>query len=86
MLEGLVVPALVEQHEGEQLQQGELLAEFDPSPYPNLRILILTNGLLLTSKTWDSVCNEIIDAVSISIDAATPEVCSGLLRDRKSVV
>jgi pyruvate-formate lyase-activating enzyme len=49
------------------------LREFDPSPYPNLRILILTNGLLLTSKTWDSICNEIIDAVSISIDAATPE-------------
>ncbi|MDP6408548.1 MAG: radical SAM protein [Planctomycetota bacterium] len=47
------------------------LREFDSSPYPNLRILILTNGLLLTPKTWDAVCNEIIDAVSVSIDAAT---------------
>ena len=51
----------------------KLLRNFDSSPYPNLRILILTNGLLLTAKTWDQVCNEIIDAVSVSVDAATTE-------------
>ena len=49
------------------------LREFDASRYPDLRITLCTNGLGLTERNWQRICNEIIGVVYISIDAATPE-------------
>jgi len=51
----------------------KFLREFDSSSYPDLRITLCTNGLLLTERNWNSICNEAINIVYISIDAATPE-------------
>jgi MoaA/NifB/PqqE/SkfB family radical SAM enzyme len=48
------------------------LREFDPTAYPKLKISLSSNGLLFTPKTWDSICNEAIDRVDISVDAAEP--------------
>mgnify|MGYP003664302293 CR=1 FL=1 len=49
------------------------LREFDASRYPELRITLCTNGIGLTERNWGRICNEAIDVVYISIDAATPE-------------
>jgi organic radical activating enzyme len=48
------------------------LRSFDPSTAPGLRITLSTNGLLLTPKTWDSICNTAINKIDISVDAAEP--------------
>lgn len=52
-----------------------ILTSLDPSEYPNLKISILTNRLLLTPKMWTSIPHaaKFIYTVSVSIDAATPE-------------
>lgn len=47
------------------------LRGFDPATAPGLRITLSTNGLLLTRKTWDSICNTAIDKIDISVDAAS---------------
>jgi hypothetical protein len=51
------------------------LRTFDRSAFPNLRLLLMTNGLLLTERMWDSLApaHGAIACVSISMDAATPE-------------
>jgi hypothetical protein len=49
------------------------LREFDPQLFPHLRISLGTNAVLLTPHTWDRICNEVIDMVVASCDAATPE-------------
>lgn len=49
------------------------LRNFDASPYPNLRLRLLTNGLHLTPKNWERICHEHVDTVHVSIDAATEE-------------
>jgi MoaA/NifB/PqqE/SkfB family radical SAM enzyme len=46
------------------------LRSFDPSTAPGLRITLSTNGLLLTPKAWDSICNSAIEKIDISVDAA----------------
>ena len=49
------------------------LRNFDASPYPELRLRLVTNGLHLTPKNWARICHENVDSMHISIDAATPE-------------
>ena len=49
------------------------LRTFDTSPYPDLRLRLLTNGLHLTPKNWDRICHDSVDTIHVSIDAATPE-------------
>jgi MoaA/NifB/PqqE/SkfB family radical SAM enzyme len=49
------------------------LREFDPQLFPQLRISLGTNAVLLTPHTWDRICNEVIDMVVASCDAASPE-------------
>ena len=48
------------------------LRNFDASPYPDLRLRLVTNGLHLTPKNWERICHENVDSMHISIDAATP--------------
>ena len=63
----------------------DLLQKFNPNEFPNLRFRLLTNGLLLIEKMWDSVKNihVRIIALNISIDAATPETYEKLRRGGK---
>jgi hypothetical protein len=51
------------------------LRTFDRSAFRDLRLLLMTNGLLLTARMWDSLApaHGAIAGVSISVDAATPE-------------
>jgi pyruvate-formate lyase-activating enzyme len=49
------------------------LRTFDPATVPGLRIQLSTNGLLLTEAMWDSICHRAVDAIDVSVDAATPE-------------
>lgn len=49
------------------------LREFDASRYPDLRITLCTNGIGLTERNWGRICNEAVDVVYISMDAATTE-------------
>lgn len=53
----------------------DLLQNFDHKKYPELKIKIQTNGLLLTPEKWDSIAQShaAIDWISVSIDAATEE-------------
>jgi len=51
----------------------KFLRTFDPKSAPHLRIQLSTNGTLLDEEMWDSICNDAIDFIDISIDAATPE-------------
>ena len=50
-----------------------LLSKIDSSKHPNLKITLRTNGNLLTPKNWQRIENAhfAIDAISISMDAAT---------------
>ena len=52
-----------------------ILAELNKSEYPDLRLNITTNGLLLSPKMWDKLkgLRDFIDWLYISIDAAKPE-------------
>jgi MoaA/NifB/PqqE/SkfB family radical SAM enzyme len=49
------------------------LQSYDPSRFPEMRIQIVTNGLLLTPEMWDALssCHSAIDNVCVSVDAAT---------------
>jgi len=53
----------------------DLLRSLNVDEYPNLKIQILTNAILFTSKIWKSISNihKAVDEVYVSIDAATPE-------------
>jgi hypothetical protein len=57
---------------GSSLFHG-FLRDFDPELFPHLRISLGTNAVLLTPHTWDRICNEVIDIVVASCDAASPE-------------
>ena len=52
-----------------------LLRALTGERYPDLRIILLTNGLLLTPRMWDTFpgAHPLIREVAVSIDAATPE-------------
>ena len=51
----------------------QLLRELDAGQYPDLRIDLMTNGLLFTPAIWESFskCHKAIRSVSISIDAGS---------------
>ncbi len=51
----------------------KLLQTLDPNSYPNLRLRLHTNGLLLTPDLWRSMAkiHSLIDELEVSIDAAT---------------
>lgn len=53
----------------------DLLRNFDQKKYPDVKIKIQTNGLLLTPKKWNSIekSHAAIDWITVSIDAATEE-------------
>lgn len=52
----------------------EKLRTYDWTQHKKLKIKIQTNGLLLTPSMWNSIANshDVIDWISVSIDAATP--------------
>ena len=53
----------------------QLLTQIDGKEFPNLRITLHTNGVLLTPKWWDKL-NKIhgnIQNIEISMDASTPQ-------------
>jgi wyosine [tRNA(Phe)-imidazoG37] synthetase (radical SAM superfamily) len=53
----------------------KFLYELNVSDYPELRITILTNGLLFNETSWNSMekCRSAIKSVQVSVDAATKE-------------
>lgn len=53
----------------------DALRAFEPAKYPNLRIAMITNGLLLTPDMWRSIsnCYPAIESIHVSFNAATPE-------------
>jgi len=53
----------------------ELLYGLDGSQYPNMKIALQTNGVLLTPRNWERIkgIHGNISSILISLDAATPE-------------
>lgn len=49
------------------------LRNFDAAQHPDLKITLCTNGIGLTERNWNRICNEAVDVVYVSMDAATPE-------------
>jgi LPS sulfotransferase NodH len=51
------------------------LRDLDPRDYPELKVLLMTNGLSFTPQMWESMAkaHKAISGVSISVDAATRE-------------
>ena len=51
----------------------KFLYELNASNYPDLKITILTNGILFNEYTWNSMekCRTAIKSVQVSVDAAT---------------
>jgi len=62
-----------------------ILAALNRDEYPGLYIYLITNGLLLTSQRWAEYPNlpEMIDILSVSIDAARAETYERLRRPGK---
>lgn len=60
----------------------DILASLDAEKTPNLKLYILTNGVLFTPKEWNRFSNIIplLHNVAVSIDAATPETYSVVRR------
>lgn len=54
-------------------QTREFLRKFNPRKYPQLSFNILSNGILLNQRMWDSIKHNRINSISISIDAATKQ-------------
>jgi len=53
----------------------EFMFNFDPTPWPNLKLDIMTHGVLFTKKYWDRIhlWHDRINTFNISFDAATEE-------------
>jgi MoaA/NifB/PqqE/SkfB family radical SAM enzyme len=62
-----------------------ILAALNRDEYPGLYVYLITNGLLLTAQRWSEYPNlpEMIDILSVSIDAARPETYERLRRPGK---
>jgi hypothetical protein len=60
----------------------DYLINFDPSKYPNLEnIHIITNGVLLTEKMWNSLnSKQYITSIEVSIDAGCKETYENITR------
>ena len=54
----------------------EFLQKSDPAHYPNLRIIVLTNGQLLDGKMWETIRHNRFESIKVSVDAATKETYS----------
>src|SRR5579862_1497907 len=61
------------------------LAKLAPEEYPGTRLELLTNGLLLTSREWQSIgrARAMVQTISVSIDAATKETYEEVRRPGK---
>jgi hypothetical protein len=59
-----------------------ILARLNPDEYPDLKIDLVTNGLLLTPEAWESFpgIHSMVRSISVSIDAATQETYEDLRR------
>lgn len=53
----------------------QALQNYDPARYPNMRIHLVTNGLMMTPAMWDSIAaaHPAIYWINVSVNAATPE-------------
>ena len=62
-----------------------ILAALNRDEYPGLYIYLITNGLLLTPQRWNEYPHlpEMIDILSVSIDAARPDTYERLRRPGK---
>jgi pyruvate-formate lyase-activating enzyme len=62
-----------------------ILGALNRDDYPGLYVYLITNGLLLTSQRWAEYPNlpEMIDVLSVSIDAARPDTYERLRRPGK---
>ncbi|HEX7680497.1 MAG TPA: radical SAM protein [Thermoanaerobaculia bacterium] len=62
-----------------------ILASLNRSDYPGLNLHLITNGLLITPQRWSEYPHlpEMIDVLSVSIDAARPETYERLRRPAK---
>ena len=62
-----------------------ILAALNRDDYPGLNIYLITNGLLLSRQRWSEYPNlpEMIDILSVSIDAARPDTYENLRRPGK---
>lgn len=60
----------------------ELFQKLDQARYPELKITIRSNGILLTPSAWEQIrrAHYAIDAILISVDAATKETYQILRR------
>lgn len=54
-----------------QKETIEFLQNFNQKKFPQIRFEILTNGLLLNKKMWDSIKHNKFKSINISIDAAS---------------
>jgi pyruvate-formate lyase-activating enzyme len=62
-----------------------ILAALNRDEYPGLYVYLITNGLLLSEQRWSEYPNlpEMIDILSVSIDAARPDTYENLRRPGK---
>jgi MoaA/NifB/PqqE/SkfB family radical SAM enzyme len=53
----------------------DALRAFRPEDNPNVRLALITNGLLLTPEMWGSIanCHAAIESIHVSFNAATPD-------------
>lgn len=49
------------------------MQNIDTTKYPNLQIKLMTNGMMLTPKMWETVKHNRIESIHVSIDAASKE-------------
>jgi len=57
-----------------QKETREFLQKFNSKKHPNIKFEILTNGILLNEKLWDTIKHNNFESVNVSIDAASKEV------------
>jgi pyruvate-formate lyase-activating enzyme len=62
-----------------------ILAALNRAGYPGLHLHLITNGLLITAQRWSEYPHlpEMLDVLSVSIDAARPETYERLRRPAK---
>ena len=51
----------------------DFLFNFDPAPWPNLKLNLVTHGVMLTEKYWDKMSkwHKRLNSIQITVDAAT---------------
>lgn len=61
----------------------EFLQRLDAEKHPNIKIQLLTNAMLLSPKTWESIKHNRIHYISVSVDAAKKETYEKLRKNGK---